>query len=133
MLLWLRKNGKGKGKGIKEGKSIFDTFIYENKGKYEKKKIKCHRLHVRRKMKKIYSSLIKRLLGISWYLLSFQFLSYLIIISLSHTLGYLEFSWSNSALCQGRGSKKKKDKKGKEARIKQGKLGSSSSNRNACT
>ena len=45
-LLWLKEIGKG----IKEEKSIFGTLIYENNEKQEKKKVKCHKLHVRRKM-----------------------------------------------------------------------------------
>ena len=32
---------------------MYDTFIYENKGNYEKMKVKGHKLHVRRKIKKI--------------------------------------------------------------------------------
>ena len=36
---------------------------------------------------------------ISWYLFSVDFWSSLISISLSHTLGYLEFSWSTLGEC----------------------------------
>ena len=40
-------------KALERKNGIFDTFIYENNGNYEKKEMKGHRLHVRRKMKKI--------------------------------------------------------------------------------
>ena len=52
-------------------------------------------------MKKIEASSIKRILSISWYLFSVHFWSSLIILSLSlsHTLGYLEFSWSTLGEC----------------------------------
>ena len=43
--------GKGNGKGFGKENDIFSTFIYENNGKYEKREVKGHRLHVRRKMK----------------------------------------------------------------------------------
>ena len=55
-------------------------------------KVKGHRFHVRMKinknngkMKNIESTLIKRLMRISWYLLSVQFWSYLSILSLSRS------------------------------------------------
>ena len=47
-------------------------------------------------MKKLEASLIKRILRISWYLLSVQFWSYLFIISLSYSwtlIFFLEHSW----------------------------------------
>ena len=46
-LLWLRKLAKA----LERQNDIFHTFIYENNGNQEKKKVKGHRLHVRRKMK----------------------------------------------------------------------------------
>ena len=50
-LLWLKEIGKGNGKGFGKEKRHYWHFIYENKGKQEKKEVKDHRLHVRRKMK----------------------------------------------------------------------------------
>jgi len=38
-------------KALESKNGIFGTFIYENNGNWEKKKVKGHRLHVRRKMK----------------------------------------------------------------------------------
>ena len=38
-------------KDLERKNGIFGTFIYENNGNYEKRKVKGHRLHVRRKMK----------------------------------------------------------------------------------
>ena len=61
-------------------------------------KVKSHRLHVGRKMKenngklkKIETSLIKRFLRISWYILSIQFWSTLSLFSLSHSCTPREF------------------------------------------
>ena len=38
-------------KDLERQKGIFGTLIYENKGRYEKSKVKGHRLHVKMKMK----------------------------------------------------------------------------------
>lgn len=43
--------GKGNGKGFGKEKWHYWHFIYENTRKWEKRKVKCHRLHVRRKLK----------------------------------------------------------------------------------
>ena len=40
-------------KALERQNGIFGTFIYENNGNQEKKEVKGHMLHVRRKMKKI--------------------------------------------------------------------------------
>ena len=50
-LLWLRKLEKEKEKALERKNDIFGTFIYENNGNQEKRKVKGHKLHVRRKMK----------------------------------------------------------------------------------
>jgi len=42
---------KGNGKGFGKVSGINWPFMYENNGNYEKMKVKCHRLHVRKKMK----------------------------------------------------------------------------------
>jgi len=39
------------GKGFGKEKWHFWQFIYENNGNYERRKVKGHRFHVRRKMK----------------------------------------------------------------------------------
>ena len=39
-------------KALERKNGIFGTFIYENNGNSEKRKVKGHRLHVRNKMKK---------------------------------------------------------------------------------
>jgi len=49
--LWLRKLVKALSKALERQKGIFGTFVYENNGNYEKREVKGHRLHVRRKMK----------------------------------------------------------------------------------
>ena len=78
-------------------------------------------------MKKIEASLIKRLMRISGQDLvsSVLELSHY-SLSLSHTLGHLEFSWRTLALEQD------KQRRQGEARIKQGKAGSNSYNRVHC-
>ena len=43
--------GKENGKGFGKARGIYWHFIYENNGKWEKKKVKGHMFHVRRKMK----------------------------------------------------------------------------------
>ena len=85
----------------------------ENNGNYEKNEVKRYRMHVTRKMKEIEASLIKILMRISGLDLvsSFLELSHYSLF-LSHTLGYLEFSWSTFALEQER--KRRQD----EAKIK---------------
>ena len=50
-LLWLRKLEKEKEKALERKDGIFGTFIYENNGNQEKREMKGHMLHVRRKMK----------------------------------------------------------------------------------
>jgi len=50
-LLWLNEIGKCSGKGFGKANGINCHFIYENSGIWEKRKVKYHRLHVRRKMK----------------------------------------------------------------------------------
>ena len=81
------------------------AFIYENNGNWEKRKVKGHRLHLRRKMKennrklkKIENSFIKRLLRISsqtflgsFLELSLYYLSYYRILRF-----FLENSWRTS-------------------------------------
>jgi len=42
---------KAMAKALKRKNGIFGTFIYENNQNWEKRKVKDHRLHVRRKMK----------------------------------------------------------------------------------
>ena len=62
--------------------------------------MKGHRLHVRRKMKKIEASLIKRLMRINgedFVSLALELSHY--SLSLSHTLGDLEFSWNTLGGC----------------------------------
>ena len=49
-LLWLKEIGKGNVKGFGKARGIV-AFIYENNGNWEKRKVKGHRFHVRRKMK----------------------------------------------------------------------------------
>ena len=49
-LLWLRKLEKEMAKAIKRQNEIFGMIIYENNGNEEKRKVKGHRLHVRRKI-----------------------------------------------------------------------------------
>ena len=49
--LWLRKLAKAMDKTLERKNDIFGTIIYENNGKQEKKEVKGHKLHVRRKMK----------------------------------------------------------------------------------
>ena len=41
-------------KDLERQNEIFDTFIYENNGNQEKREMKGHMLHVRRKMKENY-------------------------------------------------------------------------------
>jgi len=43
--------GKGNNKGFGKARDINCHFIYENNGNSEKRKVKGHRLHVRRKLK----------------------------------------------------------------------------------
>ena len=38
-------------KALERQNGIFDTFIYKNKGNKEKRKVKGHKLQLRRKMK----------------------------------------------------------------------------------
>ena len=40
-------------KALERKTGFFGTFIYENNGKWEKGKVKGHKLHVRRKIKEI--------------------------------------------------------------------------------
>ena len=49
--LWLRKLAKAMAKALDRKNGIFGTFVYENNGNYEKREVKGHRLHVRRKLK----------------------------------------------------------------------------------
>ena len=96
MFLWLRKNGNGKGKGIKEETSIFGTFFYENNGNEEKREMKGHMLHLRRKIMenedKIEASSIKMILRINWYPFASSLLElYNYSLSLSLTLRHLDF------------------------------------------
>ena len=71
-------------------------------------------------MKKIEASFIKRFMRISWYLLSVLSFVYLVLelsnysLSLSHTLGHLEFSWSILDLEQGRKNQAKERKESKD-------------------
>ena len=49
--LWLRKLAKAMAKALERKNGIFGTTIYENNGNQEKRKVKGHKFHVRRKMK----------------------------------------------------------------------------------
>ena len=51
LVYYAKEIGKGNGKGFEKEKWHYLGFIYENNRKYEKRKVKGHRLHVRRKMK----------------------------------------------------------------------------------
>ena len=101
--------------------------------------MKGHRLHVRRKMKenngnfkKMEASLIKRLMRISSWLLISSFLE-LSHYSVSLTLIHLEFSWSILDFKRGREKQAKEGQgKGRKEKMKQGKEGSSSINKNTC-
>lgn len=46
-----KKIGKGNGEGVEKERGISWHFIYENKGNWDKMKVKGHKLHVRREMK----------------------------------------------------------------------------------
>ncbi len=87
-------------KALERKNDIFGTFICENNGNYEKRKVKGHRLHVRRKLKENeeneilidrkasedqLASLVSSVLNLS--------------LSLSHTLGYFEFPWTTLGWC----------------------------------
>ena len=45
-----KETGKGNGKGIENVKMHYWHLFYQNKGKWEKRKVKGHILHLRRKM-----------------------------------------------------------------------------------
>ena len=49
--LWPGKLAKAMNKALERRNGIFGTFIYEINGNQEKKEVKGHKLHVRRKMK----------------------------------------------------------------------------------
>ena len=70
--------------------------------------------------------MIKRLLMISWYFLSVQFWSSLIILSHSLTLGHLDFSWSTLTLDRER------QRRQEEGRSKQGRVESCNYNKILC-
>ena len=80
----------------------------------KKRKMKCNRLHVRRKMKKMEASLIKILMRSNWQAFAQTFVSSVLelyLYSLSHT-----HSWTQSSLgafqhwTKKRENKKSKDK-----------------------
>ena len=50
-LIWLRKLAKAIPKDLERKNENFGTFIYENNGNQEKREVKSHKLHVRRKLK----------------------------------------------------------------------------------
>ena len=64
--LWIMNLAKEMAKALERKNGFLGTFIYENNGNYEKKEVKGHMLHVRRKMKKIEASSIKMLMRINW-------------------------------------------------------------------